>query len=148
MKNKTLRFVAVFLIGASLLSYGCQPDELKRAAKASDTLAGSINSLILAKRELAKQGKLNRNEELKLTQLLFAFNEAVTVFNNQAKSSKTWDANVKSALTTLFTEVTSTLDQLNTQGVLNITNPEAKKTFTDILIGANAAIAIIKAVLT
>src|SRR5882724_9843361 len=128
MKNRMmLKVMAIALIGAALSSSACQPDQLRKAAQASDTMAGAIKSLILAKRELAKQGKLTRDEELKVTQLLFALNEAVTVFNNQAKNSKTWDASVKTALAGLFADVTTALTQLNSQGILNIADPDAKQ---------------------
>jgi uncharacterized surface protein with fasciclin (FAS1) repeats len=141
--------MTVVLVVASLSSAACpQPDQLRKAAKAADTMAASINAMILAKRELAQQGRITPEEELKLTQALFALNEAVTVFTNQVKNSKSWDESVKTALTTLFADVTAALDQLNTQGVLNITNPEAKQKLTGIIASLNAAVAIIKAVLT
>jgi hypothetical protein len=149
MKNKAIgRIVTVLLVVISLQQTGCNPDQLRKAARASDSIAASIKALILAKRELAEQGQITRDEELKLTQALFALNEAVIVFNNQAKNSKTWDESVKTALITLFTNVTNTLNQLNTQGVLGIANPGAKQRLTGIIAGMDAAIGIIKVVLT
>jgi hypothetical protein len=149
MKRRVVsKVMTVVLVVASLLLAACQPDQLRKAAKAADTMAVSIRAMILAKRELAQQGRITPEEELKITQGLFALNEAVTVFTNQVKNSKTWDGSVKTALTTLFADVTAALNQLNTQGVLNITNPEAKQKLTGVLASLSAAVGIIKAVLT
>lgn len=148
MNNKLISpLIAILIAVTALVTPGCKDKGLKDAAEASDTMAGSISALILAKRELAKSGKLTRDEEIKLTQALFALNEAVIVFNDQAKNATTWDTSVKDGLARLFSDVTSALTSLNNSGALAVNNPEAKQKLTGIIAGIEASVAIISGVL-
>lgn len=135
------------LIVFSLLLTACpkdNPDDpLRKYAKAVDTMAGSINSMIKAKRDLAANGRITPAEELALTRALLVANEAVTVFHQRVKSlTAAPDAATKAELMTLLNNVTTAIDNLNNQGVIGVTNSESKQKLTRFIAAIRGAIAV------
>lgn len=126
-------------------SNSSQPDPLRNAARASDTIAKSIGEMITVKRELAKDGKLTADEDLKLTQALLRVNTADKVLVKRLKSLKAApDATTKAELVTMFGEVTSALNDLNSGGLLGVKNEEARTKLTTIFNTINASVLIIQ----
>lgn len=151
---KDRRFVPALLVIAlalTTLSFKCgdgpnvQSEPLRNAARASDTIAKSIGEMITIKRELAKQGKLAPDEELKLTQALLRVNTADKVFVKRLKSlNGAPDTATKAELVKMFGEVTSALNDLNSNGLLGLKNEEARTKLTTIFSTINASVLIIQ----
>lgn len=134
-----------FQCGGNGNSNSSQPDPLRNAARASDTIAKSIGEMITVKRELAKDGKLTADEDLKLTQALLRVNTADKVLVKRLKSLKAApDPTTKAELVTMFGEVTSALNELNSGGLLGVKNEEARTRLTTIFNTINASVLIIK----
>ena len=134
-----------FQCGGNGNSNGSQPDPLRNAARASDTIAKSIGEMITVKRALAKDGKLTADEDLKLTQALLRVNTADKVLVKRLKSLKAApDATTKAELVTMFGEVTSALNDLNSGGLLGVKNEEARTRLTTIFNTINASVLIIQ----
>ncbi len=134
-----------FQCGGSGNNNSSQPDPLRNAARASDTIAKSIGEMITVKRELAKEGKLTADEDLKLTQALLRVNTADKVLVKRLKSLKAApDATTKAELVTMFGEVTSALNELNSGGLLGVRNEEARTRLTTIFNTINASVLIIQ----
>jgi hypothetical protein len=134
-----------FQCGGNGNSNGSQPDPLRNAARASDTIAKSIGEMITVKRALAKEGKLTADEDLKLTQALLRVNTADKVLVKRLKSLKAApDATTKAELVTMFGEVTSALNDLNSGGLLGVKNEDARTRLTTIFNTINASVLIIQ----
>ncbi|HEX6182763.1 MAG TPA: hypothetical protein VFZ44_02550 [Pyrinomonadaceae bacterium] len=134
-----------FQCGGNGNSNSSQSDPLRNAARASDTIAKSIGEMITVKRALAKEGKLTADEDLKLTQALLRVNTADKVLVKRLKSLKAApDAATKAELVTMFGEVTSALNDLNSGGLLGVKNEEARTRLTTIFNTINASVLIIQ----
>lgn len=151
MKQKAVLTGLFLLLVFSSLSFKCDgtsapPDSPWRpAARAADDIAISINTMIKTKRALGKQGTITPAEELALTKSLLRLNTADKVLVNQIKTLKSaTDANAqKPNLCSLFAAVTSALNDLNTTGVLPLSNGGAKTQLATIISALNASAAII-----
>lgn len=151
MKQKVVLTGLFLLLVFSSLSFKCDgnstpPDSPWRpAAKAADDIAAGISTAIKIKRRLAQEGTITPAEELALTNSLLRLNTADKALVNQIKTIKSaTDANAqKPNLCSLFSTVTSALSDLNTTGVLPLTNGGAKSQLTTILNALNASAAII-----
>jgi len=135
------------LIVFSLLLTACPQDTpndpLRKYARAVDNMAGAINSMIKAKRDLAGAGRITPAEELALTRALLVANEAVTVFHQRVKSlTAAPDATTKAELMTLLNNVTTAIDSLNNGGVIGVTNSESKQKLSRFIATIKAAIAV------
>ncbi|HEX8139959.1 MAG TPA: hypothetical protein VF544_20530 [Pyrinomonadaceae bacterium] len=117
-------------------------DPKRRYVKALDDMAGGINAMIKAKRQLAQSGRLSRDEELRLTNQLLTANNAVTAAFNMVKSLTTVDATNKQQLVQLFAAVTTAINDLGTS-LPTFGNAEAKERLQKIFAGVTAALAII-----
>ena len=152
MTRRTIpRLQIVGLIVLSVLLTACPNDNpndpLRKYAKAADNMAGAINSMIKAKRSLASQGSITPAEDLQLTKSLLVANEAVSVFHQRVKSLTTApDATTKAELTTLLSNVTTAVDELNNQGVLGVTNTESKAKLARFIGTIQAAIAVFSSI--
>lgn len=151
MKPRTIpRLRILGLVLFSLLLTACPQDNpndpVRKYAKAADDMAGTINSMIKAKRSLASQGRITPAEDLTLTKSLLVANEAVTVFHQRVKSlTTTPDASTKTELMTLLNNVTSAIDDLNNQGVVGVSNAESKQKLGKFIATIKAAIAVFSA---
>jgi len=152
MKRRTIPGLQILgLVVFSVFLTACPSDNpndpLRKYAKAADSMAGSINSMIKAKRSLASQGRITPAEDLKLTQTLLVANEAVTVFHQRVKSlTAAPDAATKTELMSMLNNVTSAIDDLNNQGVLGVTNAESKQKLARFIGTIKAAIAVFSTV--
>ncbi len=151
MKPRAISTGLMLLLVAACLSLTACPngnsdgttDPLRKYAKAADNMAGAINSMIKAKRSLAQSNRLTPAEELRLTEKLLTANTAVSTFNTRVKSlTVAPDAGTKAELVNLLSNVTATINDLNTGGVLGISNPESKQKMTKFIDTINAAIAV------
>ena len=152
MRNR--RFISTCLIFALALASsafqcggsGSQPEPVRNAARASDTIAKSIGEMITVKRQLAQQGKLTPAEELALTQALLRVNTADKVLVKRLKSlNAAPDATTKAELVKLFGEVTTALNDLNSNALLGVKGEEARNKLTVIFNTISASAGIIQA---
>lgn len=130
-----------------LVLVACKDDAIRKAARASDDMAVTISLAIDTKRELAKAGLLKPDEEIPLTLGLQKVNTAVKAFHLQVKNTKALDPASKNQLLLLFSGITSSVADLNQQGVLGIKNEQAKAKVSAVLAGFTTAFAAIQAAL-
>lgn len=152
MKSKRVFVGLLLLLSFTAFSFKCDSgtslsDPYRKAAKASDDIAASINTMIKVKRELGTSGKLSRDREVALTNLLQKANDADRAFVNEIKKLKA-DPNpaTKATLCSLFNTVSSALTDLNNSGILPIENADAKSKLTTVFSTITAASSIIAGV--
>ncbi|MBV8856855.1 MAG: hypothetical protein JOZ02_08005 [Acidobacteria bacterium] len=151
MRNRRITAVGLVLVlSLASMSFKCggggcaDNSPLCTSARAADTIAKSISEMITVKRELAKQGKLTRDEDLKLTQMLLRLNTADKVFVKRLDSlNAAPDAPTKQQLLSLFNNVTAALDDLNTNGVLGVQDADARNRLATIITAIRASVDII-----
>ncbi len=151
LKSKPIITGLALVLLFSSLSFKCSggpPNDpnskFRTAAKASDDIAQGISQMIDLKRKLAQQGKISAAEESVITDLLLKVNTADKLFVARIKTMTTApDANGKSALATLFAEVTSALAELNSKGFLPLGNGGAKSQLAKLLALATTAAQVI-----
>lgn len=145
-RKATLTLLTLVLALASL-SFKCggggDADPRQRYAKAADDIAGGISAMIDAKRSLARRGLITQDEERRLTQSLTVTNEAVIAFNNRVQVTATLNASNRAEMLTLFSNVTSATNNLNNDGVMNISNIAARQQLLRIVNTINASINIL-----
>ena len=156
MRNRRITAVGLVLVlSLASMSFKCgdgtgptnQPEPLRNAAVAADTIAGSIKELRTAKNKLADQNKISKEENKKLTTLLLRINTADKALVNRLKSMTAMpDATQKQQLIAMFNELTAAVDDANTNGVLGLQSEEARTTLTVTINAIRASLAIIAAV--
>lgn len=151
MRNRRLTAVGfVLLLSLASLSFRCgggcaDTDPRCNAARAADAIAKSIGELTTVKRQLAQQGKISSAEELKLTQQLLRLNTADKAFVARLKSlGSAPSAADKQQLVSLFGEVTTALDDLNTNGVLGLGDQGARDRLATIITAIRSSVQIIQ----
>ena len=154
MKSKVVLTGLLLALVFTSFSFKCDggngpgvSDPYRKAAKAADDMAAALNTMAKIKRELGTSGKLSRDRELALTNLLLKANTADKEFVKQIKALKA-DPNPasKATLCSLFTTVTSALADLNDNGILPIDNPESKSKLAAVFNTITAASGIIASV--
>ncbi|HEX7313175.1 MAG TPA: hypothetical protein VF297_04615 [Pyrinomonadaceae bacterium] len=151
MRNRRITAVGLVLVlSLASLSFKCggggcaDNSPLCNSARAADTIAKSISELITVKRELARQGRITREEDLKITQMLLRLNTADKVFVKRIQSLNAEpDAPTKQQLLSLFNDVTTALDDLNSNGVLGLQNEDARTRLTTIITAIRGSVQII-----
>ena len=156
MRNRrTTAAGLVLILSLASMSFKCgggtgptgQPEPLRNAARAADTIAGSIKELRTAKNQLASRDKITRDENRKLTTLLLRLNTADKALVNRLKSMNAMpDATQKQQLLSMFNELTAAVDDANTNGVLGLQNEEARTRLTTVINAMRASLAVIAAV--
>lgn len=146
--RKTWTTALTLVLALTCLSFKCgggggNTDPKRKYAKAADDIAGAISAMIDAKRNLAQQKRITADEELKLTQLLTAANNADIAFTNKLKSTTTIDAGSRADLVSLLSQVTSAVNELNSSGVVKIGNADARQRLARFITTINAALAIL-----
>jgi hypothetical protein len=126
---------------------GCADNSpLCSSARAADAIAKSIGEANTVKRELARQGKITSAEELKLTQQLLRLNTADKVLLDRLKALRNEpDAPTRAQLLTMFNELTAALDDLNSTGVLGITDQGSRDRLTTFITAIRSSVQIIQA---
>ncbi|HXI23162.1 MAG TPA: hypothetical protein VNG71_04740 [Pyrinomonadaceae bacterium] len=149
MKSKKALVALLLLLSFTAFSFKCDSgggvsDPYRKAAKASDDIAAALNTMTKIKRELGTSGKLSRDREIALTDLLQKANTADRAFLNEIKRLKA-DPNpaTKATLCSLFNTVSSALTDLNNNGLLPIEDADAKSKLTTVFTTITAASAII-----
>jgi hypothetical protein len=154
MRNRRITAVGLVLVlSLASLSFKCggsggngNTDPLRNPIRAADAIAKSIAEMTNVKRELAQQGKITSAEELKLTQQLLRLNTADKALLDRLKSLRSEpDAPTRAQLLTMFNELTAALDDLNSTGVLGVTNEDARNRLTTIITAIRSSVQIIQA---
>ena len=152
MRNRRITAVGLVLVmSLASLSFKCggpggcaDNDSRCNAARAADTLAKSIGEMNNVKRELARQGKISSAEELKLTQQLLRLNTADKALVNRLKAmggnANTGDSQVRS----LFNELTAALEDLNTTGIVNLGDADARGRLGALITTIRSSVSIIQ----
>jgi hypothetical protein len=151
MRNKSITAVGLVLVlSLASMSFKCpgggcaDNDPRCNYAKAADDIAGGLNSLIKAKRNLGKEGRISADEERRLTALLNTANEAAIVFNNRVKATTDFSAGNLNELGNLLANVSTAVNELNgTGGIPGVSNEQSKQKLARILSTVTAAIAIL-----
>ncbi len=152
MKSKAVLTGLLLLLVFTSFSFKCDSgggvtDPYRKAAKAADDIAASLNTMTKIKRDLGTSGKLSPDRERALTDLLLKANTADKAFVAQIKKLKA-DPNpaTKATLCSLFGTVSSTLTDLNNNGILPIDNADSKSKLTTVFNTITAASGIIASV--
>lgn len=154
MRNRRMTAVGLVLVlSLASLSFKCgdggnangNADPLRGSIRAADAIAKSIGEMNNVKRELARQGKIAAAEELKLTQMLLRLNTADRALLNRLKAMRSAPSESdKAQLVGMFNELTSALDELNTNGVLGVGNEDARNRLATIIATIRASVQIIQ----
>lgn len=151
MKSNRIWVALLLLLTLTAFSFKCDggagPSEpYRKAAKAADDIAAALNTMTRIKRELGTSGKLSRDREVALTNLIQKANTADRALLNEIKKLKA-DPNPasKATLCSLFNTATSALTDLNNSGILPVEDADAKSKLTTIFSTITAASAIIAA---
>jgi hypothetical protein len=153
MRNRRSTIAGLaFALALASMAFKCggtgptgQPEPLRNASRAADAIAKSIGEMITVKRDLASQKKITDAENLKLTQALLRMNTADKTLVARLKSMSAMpDASGKAQLLSMLNELTSALDDLNTNGVLGVSNPDARTRLSTIINTIKASIPIIQ----
>ncbi len=150
MRNRSITAVGLVLVlSLASLSFKCggagvnDNSPVRTAARAADAIAKSVGEMNNVKRELARQGKISSAEELKLTQQLLRLNTADKALVNRLKAmggnANAGDSQVRS----LFNELTAALDDLNTTGVVNLGDADARGRLGALITTIRSSVAII-----
>ena len=151
MKSKKVLVALLLLLSFTAFSFKCDggniSDPYRKAAKASDDIAASLNTMTKIKRELGTSGKLSHDREVALTSLLQKANDADRALVNEIKKLKA-DPNpaTKATLCTLFNTVSSALTDLNNSGILPVEDADAKSKLANVFTAITAATTIIAGV--
>ena len=154
MRNRRITAVGLVLVlSLASMSFKCggtgptgQPEPLRQAAMATDTIAGSIRELRTAKNDLASQNKISKEDNIKFTKMLLRLNTADKVLQKRLKSMNSMpDATQKQQLLAMFNELTAALDDANTNGVLSL-SAEAQSRLAPIIAGIRASVQVIAVV--
>ena len=154
MRNRRITAVGlVLLLSLASMSFKCggdgntngNSDPLRGSIRAADAIAKSIGEMNNVKRELARQGTLTAAEELRLTQMLLRLNTADKALVNRLKAMRSAPTDAdRSQLLSMFNELTSALDDLNSNGVLGIGNEEARNRLATIITAIRSSVQIIQ----
>ena len=152
MKSKKVFIALLLLLSFTALSFKCDgggnvSDPYRKAAKASDDIASALNTMIKVKRNLGTSGKLSRDREVALTNLLQKANDADQAFLNEIKKLKA-DPNPaqKATLCSLFNTVSSALTDLNNSGILPVEDADSKSKLATVFSTITTATTIIAGV--
>lgn len=154
MRNRRMTAVGLVLVlSLASLSFKCgdggnsngNSDPQRGAIRAADAIAKSIGEMNEVKRALARDGKIAPAEELKLTQMLLRLNTADKALLNRLKAMRSAPtATDRSQLVSMFNELTTALDDLNSNGVLGVSNEDARNRLTTIITAIRASVQIIQ----
>ena len=150
VKSKRAFVALLLLLSFTAISFKCDSggnslsDPYRKAAKASDDIAAALNTMTKMKRDLGTSGKLSRDREVALTNLLQKANTADRALVNEIKKLKA-DPNppTKASLCALFNTVSSALTDLNNNGILPVEDADAKSKLTTVFGTITAATAVI-----
>lgn len=153
MRNRRVTAVGLVLVlSLASMSFKCggggsngNADALRGPIRAADAIAKSIGEMNNVKRELARQGKITSAEELKLTQQLLRLNTADKALLDRLKALRSEpDAPTRAQLVTMFNELTAALDDLNSTGVLGVTDEGARTRLATIVTAIRSSVQIIQ----
>jgi hypothetical protein len=133
VKSKKAFVGLLLLLSFTAFSFKCDDggggvsDPYRKAAKAADTIATTLNTMTKVKRNLGTSGKLSHDREVALTTLLQKANDADRAFYDEIKKLKA-DPNPtqKATLCTLFSTASSALTDLNSSGIIPIEDADSK----------------------
>lgn len=140
MKSKRAFVALLLLLSFTAFSFKCDSggggtvsDPYRKAAKAADDIAVSLNTMTKIKGDLGKSGKLSHDREVALTTLLQKANNADRALVNEIKKLKA-DPNPpqKATLCSLFNTVSASLTDLNNSGILPIEDADSKSKLTTV----------------
>lgn len=138
--------VCVTLAALLCLTAACDANRLRQAATAADRMALLIKTGIDTRHELRQAGLIDAQEELAVTEALYAVNRSVMEFNARARTFDQWTPETRGTLYLLFLEISDGVKVLNDEGLLKIKNPRAREKLSLALAGINAAVSTIEEV--
>lgn len=153
MRNRRVTVVGLVLVlSLASMSFKCggggsngNTDALRGPIRAADAIAKSIGEMNNVKRELARQGKITSAEELKLTQQLLRLNTADKALLDRLKALRSEpDAPTRAQLLTMFNELTTALEDLNSTGVLGVTDEGARTRLATIITAIRSSMQILQ----
>lgn len=139
MKSKRAFVALLLLLAFTALSFKCDgggttvSDPYRKAAKAADDIAASLNTMIKIKGDLGKSGKISKEREIALTTQLQKANDADRALLNEIKKLKADPTPPqKATLCSLFNTVSAALSELNNSGILPVEDADSKSKLTTV----------------
>lgn len=141
------KFLTGLLLFALCFAFAaCEQSQLRKAAAASDRIAGLVSTSIEVKQKLATAGVISREEELKITNALVEINDAAANFNSKARTYKISDPVQRSELLKILEDATQSLAEL-TESTQAIRDPKARDKLIATFTGINEAVKTISEIL-
>lgn len=128
----------LFILPLALLSSACG-DGVKVAKQAAQGMAVSAVALdegIQLKRDLRMEGQLSREAELEITRTMLDIDRSLIEITDTAKCFGRYTSDVRTNLINASSDVITSLERLNRNGVLHIRSPEGQRRFRAWILGA------------
>lgn len=147
-RRATASGLLLLLLFASM-SFKCggrnEPDARREATLALGDLDRIVGEMLMKQQTLTQPGQLTLDERRRLAQPLFAVKEYTNVIRNTLNSTTELKSTDKVALARLFSDLKTSLQVLNNNGIKPIQNPTIRLAFQSDLQRTQAPLAILSA---
>ena len=149
MKNSRKLSLGFLLVGATALclmgaSGGCGSD-LHKAATTADSIASSLNTAASINHQLIVSGQESAAEGAVIAKYIDATAKANDAFIGQISQAETSGGQVNAAsIVSALGALTTTAQQLQSQGVLGIKSQSARTAFTAVMGAINSELAVLQ----
>lgn len=140
MKRRILAVPAVFILLVLLCGFACNTNTTKRLAIASDAVSHALLDTQTAINQGVQQGVISQADATAFNGLLANVAKAGLQLDQSIRAGET--AGNVSQKVNLFLDA---FNQLQSQGLVGIKNPQLKLTISTIITGAESAVAVIAA---
>ena len=124
--QRSRKVVAVVVLGLTMLMAGCNDGDVRKAARAADSIASGLAAVQKANEAVFDAGLIDKEDAKAVSLLVKDATLANDVFVAKVRTLKEIDPSSKVALVRWFGELSASIEKLNQEGVLRVKNPEAK----------------------
>jgi hypothetical protein len=146
MRNKFRNSFIGIVLAFALVSASCTASDAKKAAQAAQDVATSVNLFANAVNDLNKQGIITNHEALQVNSILEELNAANSIFTKGVGDFKNGTI-TKAQLAALFANSNLALQDLNSKGILQISDPAARARLNSITASIAVAFATVQGIL-
>lgn len=133
----------LLLISFSLVQLGCTDSDYRKATRAAAGIATGLGALQDANESLFTAQLLQKGEARAIAQGVQDAARVNGEFIKKLRTLKTIDASNKQLIGVWFSEVLTSIETLNDQGVLRVKNADAKAELAVIFAGVQSSVAIL-----
>jgi|GEM_PF-4246026 len=148
MQRHIIRIGLGLLLMSISMSFKCggagETDSMRKYAMAADELANTIYQMVIIKRRLGLAGQIRPDEERAMTDKLLAANHAAKAFALRTHSlTGPPDPQTRQELSGLFADVVAQLNSINSSGIFNLKDVNARVELTSNLKAAYDQLAMV-----